>query len=209
MKALSFLFALFALLNNALANESEPPLTEEIAAGVRAMMGIEDLAKEADADYFAFRDDGKFLVSKATFSGPTQAAAFCASKPGYHLTEGMLPGVLGMMNLPFVNLREQMVISDPVLGQSGRRTGVVAWISMDLSKIPPGQKLRPEEKETISLIEKGDFLLAFLDGDSGNGSGFHALSAVNARLAELGKKPLALSAICVDEQLRSTDSWLK
>lgn len=182
---------------------NEPKLTEEVAAGMRAMHGIRDLSADADSEHFAFRDDGNFLISRQTFSTQKEAVAFCASKPGYRLNGGTLPGVLTMMGLPFMNLQKQMIVSDEVLNG---RSGVVAWTSFDLSKIPAGfEPANENEREVFAMLKEGDFVMAQTNGDGGSGDGFMRASRINMALKALGKAPLALSAICVDEKLTVMD----
>jgi len=199
-------FLLFAALaTSPLFSEAREraPLTEEMAKSIRQMHGIQDLRTELDARYIAYRDKGNFLISNANFFSQKEATSFCASKEGYSLTNGMVPGVISMMGAPFVGLEQRASVSSPVLGNGA--TGIAFWVQFDISKIPEGQELAEREKEILEMIREGDFFLGLTNGDGGSGSGPHRTSEVNARLKALGENSLSSPAFCVDKKLQAQE----
>lgn len=179
----------------------QEPLTQEAAKSIREMYGILDLGTEGDAEAFSFRQNGKFLVSHQTFASQPEAQAYCVAKSGYQLTQGLIPGVITMMGLPFVNLREQMIVKTRSIPESRSGTGVIAWVRVDLTKIPQGHKLSEQEQKTFDQIRSGDFVLAWVDGAGGSDDGYKSVSAINAALTAAGKSSVAMSAICVEDKL--------
>ena len=206
------LLALVAFLSNSLpciADSKPEVLTEEDAEGMRQMMGITVRARDADSDVFNFRDEGTFLISKKAFTSRLEAVKFCQSKAGYHLTEGMIPGVILMMGLPFVSLRDHMSVEVPILGRGSNRTGYVTWATFDLSKIPASYNPRPEEIQIFEVIKRGEYYLSFTNGDGGSGGGFESTAQLNLSLKASGLPEIKIPAICVDERLAPTDRWLR
>ena len=208
MRRLALLAVVASLSLSSFAQDREP-LTEQGARDMRQMLGFPDVGSDADSDVFAYREEGKFLISKQAFASRKEAVKFCESKPGYHLTEGMLPGVLIMSSLPFESLRKHMIVDAEVIGRSGTRSGVVTWVTFDLSKIPADYKPRFEEAPVFEMLKGGEYYLSFTNGDGGSGGGFESTAGLNERLKAAGLPAIKMPAICVDEQLRSVDAWIK